>query len=401
MIERIRATNFKSFKSIDVKLTDLNVLIGQNSSGKSNFVSIFQFIRDISTVGLNNALSMQGGVEYLFNFDTTADGFCEVEVFFDRKVKLNIRGRSKNKYDGLMKMSMLSYKLRLTSYKSVKKIKTFREEIKLMLSYSKEKDPINKEIIVVMENGNVNVEGDKDEVLKNMMVIPMGKSSELLTLLRLPPFIFLFDADLRGAIQVYDFDPKLSKKAISLTGKMALEPDGSNIALVLRHVLNDNDERKKFIRYLKSCLPFINDISIVEQIDKSIIFKTSETYNSNSQIPAPLISDGTVEIVSIIYCLFFQHNELIIIEEPERNIHPHLISSVMHLIREASDSKQIIITTHSPELLKQVDLRNIYIVDRDKRGASKVNGIENIQEIKIFLRDKIGVDELFIDGILR
>ncbi len=46
-IKNIKVTNFKSFKELDVNLGNFNVLIGSNASGKSNFVQIFEFLRDI------------------------------------------------------------------------------------------------------------------------------------------------------------------------------------------------------------------------------------------------------------------------------------------------------------------------------------------------------------------
>lgn len=105
-------------------------------------------------------------------------------------------------------------------------------------------------------------------------------------------------------------------------------------------------------------------------------------------------------IISMIYALFFEQNKFIVIEEPERNIHPHLISNLMHLIQEASRYKQVIITTQSPEIIKYVPLEKLYIIDRDKNGQSKLSRASNSSEIKTFLREKIGVEDLFIDGIL-
>lgn len=49
-IKSIRVTNFKSFKDLEVNLGKFNVLIGINASGKSNFVQIFKFIKDIDTM---------------------------------------------------------------------------------------------------------------------------------------------------------------------------------------------------------------------------------------------------------------------------------------------------------------------------------------------------------------
>jgi len=61
-IRRLRVENFKSFKQLDLELGDFNVVIGANASGKSNLVQIFRFLRDIGQHGLENAVSLQGGI---------------------------------------------------------------------------------------------------------------------------------------------------------------------------------------------------------------------------------------------------------------------------------------------------------------------------------------------------
>lgn len=66
-IKRIKASNFKSFKNLDIELGKFNLLIGANAAGKSNFISIFRFLKDAATVGLDYAVSMQGGVEFFRN----------------------------------------------------------------------------------------------------------------------------------------------------------------------------------------------------------------------------------------------------------------------------------------------------------------------------------------------
>ena len=212
--------------------------------------------------------------------------------------------------------------------------------------------------------------------------------------------LFLLRIGIPNFIQVYDFDPKLSNKAIQISGKAELEPDGSNTALVLRRMLENSEERRRFIQYLKVCLPFVKDLSFENQINKSIILKVAESYNPGLEIRSSIISDGTVEILSLIYALFFDEKGLIIIEEPERNIHPHLIASLMHLVQEASNKKQIIITTHSPELIKYSRIEDLLIIERDHDGSSKVSRVSDKSSVKAFLTENIGIDDLFVDGIL-
>ena len=66
-IRRLKVSNFRSFNELDVELGDFNVLIGANASGKSNFVEVFRFLRDIRNYGLSSAVAMQGGSESTLN----------------------------------------------------------------------------------------------------------------------------------------------------------------------------------------------------------------------------------------------------------------------------------------------------------------------------------------------
>src|SRR3989337_765187 len=66
-ITRVEATNYKSFDKLDIELRPLNLLIGANASGKSNLVSLIRLLKNVSSHGLDNALSMAGGVEYVRN----------------------------------------------------------------------------------------------------------------------------------------------------------------------------------------------------------------------------------------------------------------------------------------------------------------------------------------------
>ena len=82
-IRRIQVENFKSYRNLDVTLGRLNVLIGANASGKSNFVEIFRFLHDIATYGLNDAISLQGGAQYLLNVHSERERRLSVAITAD------------------------------------------------------------------------------------------------------------------------------------------------------------------------------------------------------------------------------------------------------------------------------------------------------------------------------
>ena len=89
-----------------------------------------------------------------------------------------------------------------------------------------------------------------------------------------------------------------------------------------------------------------------------------------------------------------------IIEEPERNIHPHLISGLVSMMKDASKEKQIIVSTHNPEMVKHSDLEDILLVSRDREGFSQITRPAEKQEVQIFLENEMGIDELYVQNLL-
>lgn len=87
-IKRIEASNFRSFERIEVELRDFNVVIGANASGKSNFIQLLRFLSDIANHGLGNAVSMQGGVEYLRNIRIGSSQDLTLVIAFEEESPL-------------------------------------------------------------------------------------------------------------------------------------------------------------------------------------------------------------------------------------------------------------------------------------------------------------------------
>ena len=68
-------------------------------------------------------------------------------------------------------------------------------------------------------------------------------------------------------------------------------------------------------------------------------------------------------------------------------------------MNEISRKKQLIITTHNPELLKHVKLENIYFISRNKSGFSNITKPIDNEIVKPFI-EELGIDEVFIDNYL-
>ena len=66
-VHQVHVENFRSFSELDIELVRFTAVLGPNAAGKSNFISIFTFLRDIARHGLVNAIALQGGAEYIKN----------------------------------------------------------------------------------------------------------------------------------------------------------------------------------------------------------------------------------------------------------------------------------------------------------------------------------------------
>ena len=68
-ITKLTVENFKSFDKLEVELRPFNIVVGSNASGKSNFLEVFRFLRDIEATSLESAIGIRGGGETLRNFN--------------------------------------------------------------------------------------------------------------------------------------------------------------------------------------------------------------------------------------------------------------------------------------------------------------------------------------------
>lgn len=422
-ITNVKLSNFKSFENVEIDLNDFNVLIGTNASGKSNFVQIFRFLRDLANRNMETAISKQGGLEYLRNVKLGASQKLSIEVTSQKKFKFPIEIGA-DKYI-LAKIIEVNYKLVIQftdkkpgykiSKECVKFISDFHDltpdsnEKVLLLSSASEGEKLGEGIISLSNIcGKINITLKNTEIqIDSEDIIPKTILNLIESVTEENPIMSLLDTPLAGLpvnwnsiftdIAIYDFDPKSSKITTKHTSNQ-LKENGENLAFILQHIKNDEEDERKFLNFIQDLLPFVDDINVESFVDESLIFLLKEKY-FKKDLPASHISDGTINIIDLILALYFERERFIIIEEPERNVHPKLLSKIVQMMKESSKSKQITITTHNPEVLKYSSNEDIYFISRDRKGFSTISKPSEIEELKPLL-DEIGIEELYIDDML-
>lgn len=198
----------------------------------------------------------------------------------------------------------------------------------------------------------------------------------------------------------YDIDPRLAKRAAETSGRADLDPDGGNLPVVLRAILSDPERRRRAWTHVQELLPFIQEIRVEPIADRSLLTLLQEEYASTA-IPSFLVSDGTINLTALVALLYFEEKPVVIIEEPERNIHPHLIAKLVSMMQDvaAHRNRQVLITTHHPEVVKYAGMQNILLLCRDHDGYSVINRPLEREELEVFL-ETMGIDELYVQNLL-
>jgi len=435
-ITNIKVKNFKSFDNLNIDLEKLNVLIGANASGKSNFIDIFRFIRDVGEKGLDNAISLQGGPYYIKNLNNPNNQNLSIDITGD------LSGHPANFGSGYFDISIrkIKYSFNIKFLKTKPKYIIQDEKLIFLCNFEKVGEGDDKPLGEIEYPSEVLIKPvskseSNEKKLSKKGEIKLIRKSEGKYLVDVKPKYFskcfpqsikytrvknykskiivdfpfaflpfsLFLNRLLESVKIYDFSAKLAKKTCLITGISQLEHDGSNLAVVLKKIIEDKDKNKKFSNLVKDILPFINKFSVDNIVGKSLLINLKEKYSKDNYLPSFLLSDGTINIVALIIALYFEDSEFTIIEEPERNIHPSLMSKFMDMAKDSVSTldKHILITTHNPEIVRNTDPNNLLFSKRDeKTGCSKIYKPTNKKEVKTFLENEIGIDELFVQNLL-
>jgi len=410
---------------MEIDLPNLSIVIGANASGKSNFIQIFKFLNDISQFGLENAISMQGGSDYLLNTRLGSSREFSIEVISDRLEEHLASPYTKRESYGY-EVIETSYGFTIDFSKQGSSFKILRDYLRQkckFYTYKKQGRHLEKDRYI--GEGEITIDRRKSspyvqikpppELSEKTLIdtfLELDFASGFLKRVKIKPRQLFIETPttfpweigdpmkkLFQNISVYDFDPRLPKKAQPVTGRAQLEADASNLAIVINNILADTPKRLKLYNLLSDLLPFVKGFRI-QKIADNMLFAVRETYTGAQSFPAFLLSDGTINLTSLIVCLFFERKSLKIIEEPERNIHPHLISRVMDLMKEESNRTQIITTTHNPEVVRHADLGDILLVSRKRDGFSTIDRPIDKERVRSFLQEEMGIDELYVQNLL-
>ncbi len=329
MLKKIQLTHFRAFCQTEVDIKNINVLIGGNGSGKSNFISLFTMLNYIQIGRLRDWIVNKGGFDNVVYNGIQENEFFNLRFFFDTSNLQNI-------YELSLRATEEDYIIEAERFGSWKypACSTFQHE-------------------------------ETNQLETKLKYLAERKYA-------IPSNIY---SNIKG-FQVFHFDDVSAnsnkKRRQNLEESYPLHPEGDNIAAFLYYLKqNYIDFYDKIVEIICLVTPYFDDFILEPESTYSNQIKLRwKEKNNLKKFSASLISDGTIRFICLC-ALLLQPTPplLIVIDEPELGLHPLAISFLAELIKKASVQTQIILSCQSVTLLNQFESSDVLVVDRCQSGS--------------------------------
>ncbi len=375
-ILEVQIQNYKSFGRAVATLEPFTVLVGPNGSGKSNFIDALAFLNDCLSESIELAFDKRGGFESVYHF-------YRYSVFSKTHDRIGIR-----------------VQLRIS------------DESKAEYGVEFDARDLGPQPFVYGEYCRVTSSSGQPyefEVRQGQFVKPIPGIRPKLR----PDRLALFAASATDEFRpVYDFLTSIRSYAI-LPDRLreyqepdasdCLKRDGSNAVTVLKQIFEnsesgDNQEKADRLRALISkAIPYLRGMNPVTEGGKYTIefFPLGGTRPGFTTLRALSMSDGTLRFLGLLLAVYQKgQHSVIAIEEPESTIHPAIAEMVTQVLVDASQERQILVTTHSADILDQKE-----ISDEQIRAVTMEDGASLICPVSKPARDAIR-ERLYTPGEL-
>ncbi len=187
--------------------------------------------------------------------------------------------------------------------------------------------------------------------------------------------------DTFNSLRLYRIDPAKFTKSTTIEDSTTLNEDGSNIVSFI-FSLSQNYKRKfeQLEKDLKRCVGDIVSVSTPPDPNQKGGFKLKFFNSYDNDYWADEVSEGVLYFLAIL-CIVHQPNppKLLLLEEPEKGIHPRRIREVIDFIFDLAQEKgiQVIMTTHDTYVVDQfADIPEAVFVFDKKEGATQVKNLQ-------------------------
>lgn len=368
-VQFVELRNYKSIAHCRVRLNRLTILVGPNGSGKSNFLDALRFVSDALRTTLEHAIRDRGGINEVrrrsyghpHNFGITLgvnlpDGSRAIYGF-------QIGASSDAGYHVLREYCRLAPAESPNSW---------------IHRYEVRKGQLHTATFQGMGPG---------EIESDRLYLTLASG--------LPQFRALYDG--LSHMGFYNLNPDVIREVQDPDPGELLARDGRNIASIIRRLVETNPAvLERITEYLQAIVPGIRSVEPLNLQHKETLKFRQEVRGSKHPwtFSAANMSDGTLRVLGVLVAAFQTKAmkkfrvPLVGIEEPEVAIHPGAAAKLMDALLEARHDTQILITTHSPELLDHSEVTDdMLLAVEAEHGETKIAPVD--ASVRQVIRDNL------------
>jgi len=326
MLESITVRGFKSIRELkDFELGRLNVLVGANGAGKSNFISLFDMLAAVVRRRLGVFVAENGGPDALMFGGRWGTPHIDVELVFGQNgYEFSLHPGSRDR------LFFLDEATRFFGERSSPRRHLGAGHYEALLPDVTDEDT----------------------------------------------FAWYARRAIRGW-RVYHFNDTGVRSAMrqshAVRDNIMLKPDASNLAPLLRRLREQfPDDFKQIVDTVRLAAPFVESLVYRREQGLRLELEWFETGDPDAVRGPIQFSDGTLRFICLTTLLLQPPQlqpDVIIIDEPELGLHPYAVTILATLLQQASEEKQLIVSTQSADLVSELDPEDIVVVSR-REGAS-------------------------------
>ncbi|MCX7255966.1 MAG: AAA family ATPase [Polaromonas sp.] len=328
-MSRVKSLTVSGYKSIrelkNFPLNSLNVLVGANGAGKSNFINLFRLLNEMYEQQLQLYVQKQGGPDALLHFGRGTSERLHAEFYFSANgYKFDLVPTSDNRLVFELEQSWFGGVFYKTASSST-----------LGIGHTESKLKDAKDRYSHYVRGSVS----------NWRVYHFHDTSETAKV----------------------------KQRHAANDNLRLKPDAANLAAYLRMLQEKHAaEYQRIIETIRLVMPFFDDFVHRPGDPEYVELEWRQKGKPDTPFKAHMLSDGSLRFICLATLLLQPVSLLpdtILIDEPELGLHPYAITVLVDIFKQVAEDRQLIVSTQSVELVNELSPQDVVVVDQED-GAS-------------------------------
>lgn len=418
MFTRIEALNYRCLRDVSVPLSRFHVLVGPNASGKTTFLDVIGFIKDMVSDDVGEAI-----------FKRTANPeellFARQGSNFELAVEVGIPEELRHK-TAKPHLDTARYEIRIGYDDSVRQFEI--KEERFLLKIAEEREPVVRDLFpstiphrgtIMTGPGRKNTKfiikkspGGNDNFYSEVYResgkgwTPSFKLGPQKSALRnLPadekalPVATWFREFVSSGVQPFMLNSLALRKPSPPTKIKGFLPDGSNLPWVIRRFSQENPEAfNDWIAHLQTALPDLTGIETIERPEDKHCYLVFH-YANDLPVPSWLVSDGTLRLTALTLPAYLGDMEgVYLIEEPENGIHPNAVSTIYDSLASVYTA-QVLLATHSTVVLNAATPEDVLCFAKNEDGSTDIVAGDNHPRLKNW-KGEVNLGTLLAAGVL-